>query len=65
MPFKSFAQVRKFASLVKQGKMSKETFKKWLHHTPHMSSLPERVKSDENKTKTRQKSSRKTKTSKK
>ena len=42
MPFKSKAQVRKFASLVKQGKMSKKTFEKWLKHTKSVKGLPER-----------------------
>jgi hypothetical protein len=39
--FQSFAQLRKFGSLVKQGKMKESTFKEWLSHTD-TSSLPER-----------------------
>jgi hypothetical protein len=42
MPFKSWAQVRKFGSLVSQGKMKENVFKKWLKHTPDMNSLPEK-----------------------
>ncbi len=44
MPFKSKAQLRKFAELVKQGKMSKREFDKWVKETPNIKSLPERVK---------------------
>ena len=40
MPFQSFAQLRKFASLVKQGKISEKTFKEWLSKT-NTSNLPE------------------------
>lgn len=42
MPFKSFSQLRKFASLVKQGKMAEKTFKEWLSHTD-TAHLPERI----------------------
>ena len=56
MPFKSWAQVRKFGSLVKQGKMSKETFKKWLKETPSVNSLPER-KNDKKRIRKNKKSS--------
>ena len=42
MPFKSEAQRRKFGELVKQGKMSKETFDEWNSATS--GKLPERVK---------------------
>jgi hypothetical protein len=41
MPFKSNAQRRKFAELVKQGKMKQSTFDEWNHETP--SKLPERL----------------------
>ena len=44
MPFKSQAQVRKFAELMKQGKISPETFAEWHRATPDMHKLPERVK---------------------
>jgi len=44
MPFKSKAQLRKFAVLVKQGKMSKKTFKEWVAHTHNLKTLPERSK---------------------
>jgi hypothetical protein len=44
MPFKSFAQVRKFGALVNKGKMKESMFKKWLKHTPDISHLPERIK---------------------
>lgn len=42
MPFKSFAQLRKFGSLVKQKKMSEATFKHWLRETD-TAHLQERV----------------------
>ena len=41
MPFKSEAQRRKFASMVKDGKMSQETFDQWEKETK--GKLPERV----------------------
>lgn len=41
MPFKSEAQRRKFGELVKQGKMSQETFNEWNSETPK--NIPERV----------------------
>ena len=44
MPFKSKAQVRKFGAMVKSGKISKATFKKWVKHTKNMKKLPKRVK---------------------
>jgi hypothetical protein len=40
-PFKSESQRRKFAELVKQGKMSPDTFKTWNSETT--GKLPERV----------------------
>jgi hypothetical protein len=43
MPLKSWAQLRKFGQLVKQGKISRQTFKEWLDKTDK-GSLPERVK---------------------
>ena len=43
MPFKSKSQVRKFGSLVGQGKMSQEEFDKWAHHTKNIKGLPERI----------------------
>lgn len=42
MPFKSEAQRRKFAELVKQGEMSQETFNEWNKATGKKK-LPERV----------------------
>ncbi len=41
MPFKSEAQRRKFGSLVKQGKMSQQTFEEWNRETP--AKLPKRL----------------------
>ena len=41
MPFKSAAQRRKFGELVKQGKMSQQTFNEWERDTP--SKIPERI----------------------
>ena len=43
MPFKSEAQRKKFGELVKQGKMSQDTFDKWNHETGKKK-LPARVK---------------------
>lgn len=43
MPFKSKAQVRKFAELVKQGEMSQAKFDEWAKATPSMDKLPERI----------------------
>jgi len=44
MPFASKAQLRKFAELVKQGKMSQAVFDEWLRATPNVKNLPARVK---------------------
>ena len=44
MPFKSLSQVRKFASMLKRGEISKATFEKWKRHTPNIKKLPERKK---------------------
>ena len=44
MPFKSKAQLRKFAVLVEQGKMKPRVVKEWLEATPSVKKLPERVK---------------------
>ena len=41
MPFKSQAQRAKFAELVKDGKMSQETFDKWEKNSPK--DLPDRI----------------------
>lgn len=42
MPFKSEAQRRKFAELVKQGKMSQSTFDQWNTETGK-TKLPDKV----------------------
>lgn len=42
MPFKSEAQRQKFASLVKSGKMSQQTFDEWEKDTP--AEIPQRVR---------------------
>lgn len=42
MPFKSEAQRRKFAEMVRQGKMKQSEFDKWNSETPK-GPLPERV----------------------
>jgi hypothetical protein len=42
MPFKSDAQRRKFASLVKKGEISQKTFDEWNAATPK--NIPERIK---------------------
>ena len=44
MPFKSKAQIRKFASMLKRKEISKTTFDKWVKHTPNIKKLPERKK---------------------
>lgn len=44
MPFKSKSQMRKFGQLVKEGKISKETFQEWADSTPNPKRLPEKVK---------------------
>ncbi len=41
MPFKSDAQRRKFAEMVKQGKLSQKVFDEWNAATPNK--IPERV----------------------
>jgi len=40
MPFKSMAQRRKFASMVKKGEISQKTFDEWNSETPK--DIPER-----------------------
>ena len=44
MPFKSKSQVRKFGAMVERGEMSQAEFDKWLHETPSVKMLPERLK---------------------
>jgi len=44
VPFQSKAQVRKFGSLVAQGKISSDKFAQWRAETPNMASLPDRKK---------------------
>ena len=53
MPFKSKAQRRKFAQLLVQGKISKETFGEWNRETGGKK-LPERVSPYRRATKRRQ-----------
>jgi polyhydroxyalkanoate synthesis regulator phasin len=43
MAFKSQAQLRKFASMVEEGKISKEKFQEWLDETTDTDKLPERI----------------------
>lgn len=47
MPLKSKAQLRKFAEMVKQGKMSQNEFQKWLDDTPQIDKLPDRAESQD------------------
>jgi hypothetical protein len=42
VPFRSRSQMRKFAMLLKQGKITKEKFDEWAHSTD-MKSLPEKA----------------------
>ncbi len=44
MPFKSKAQMIKFAYLEKEGKLPKGTTRAWLAETPSISKLPKKVK---------------------
>lgn len=44
VPFRSKAQLRRFAAMVKRGEISKKKFKQWLKETPNIKKLPERVK---------------------
>ena len=46
MPFKSEAQKKKLALLVKEGKFSKEKYREWESKTPEKK-LPERVRKAE------------------
>lgn len=48
MPFKSEAQRRKFAEMVKKGDMSQDTFNEWNRETK--GKLPERVEKATKKT---------------
>ncbi len=43
MAFVSQSQERKFAELVKAGKMSASTYREWLAATPHLKKLPDRI----------------------
>ena len=49
-PFKSESQKRKFASLVREGKIKQSVFDEWTSASPK--TLPERVKAREKKSKT-------------
>jgi len=49
LPFKSKAQMRKFAVLLKEGKISKADFDKWHAETKNPKRLPERVKKKKKK----------------
>ena len=51
MPFRSKAQVRKFGAMVKRGEISKKKFEEWLHETPNIKKLPERVEKKKTKKK--------------
>jgi len=43
MPFRSKAQMRKFAAMERRGELSRGTFRRWLEETPNVKKLPERV----------------------
>ena len=47
MPFKSKAQVARWAQLVADGQMKKSIYDKMLRDTKDVSSLPERIGTDE------------------
>jgi len=61
MPFRSRSQLRKFAVLVRQGKMSEKEFKKWIKETPDIKSLPERKNKKKKKKRKRRKKNEKKK----
>ena len=44
MPFKSKAQLKKFAMLEKAGKLPKGTTSQWAHETKNIKRLPEHIK---------------------
>lgn len=44
MPFKSKAQVRKFAILLRNGDITQEQYDQWHAETPNIKKLPERLK---------------------
>lgn len=52
MPFKSQAQRRKFAQLLVEGKISNETYEEWNRETGGQK-LPERVRPDARRKKTK------------
>ncbi|HIE12961.1 MAG TPA: hypothetical protein EYP63_06005 [Desulfotomaculum sp.] len=43
MPFKSKAQLRKFAAMAARGEIGRRKFREWLNETPNIGKLPERV----------------------
>jgi len=45
LPFRSKAQIRKFAQMVNNGEMSEEEFRQWLEETGDIKDLPEKVRS--------------------
>ena len=59
MPFKSKAQVRKFHSMVKSGRLDPEVLEEWEEATPSLSRLPERVKRKNEREKSRASKKRK------
>ena len=42
-PFRSKAQMRKFAQMVKTGEISQNKFNEWLGETSNVNKLPERI----------------------
>ena len=44
MPFKSRKQLRKFASMAADWKISDDTFNRWVKETRNINKLPERLK---------------------
>ena len=44
MPFKSKSQVRAFFAKEKAGELPAGTAEKWVHETPNIKRLPEKVK---------------------
>ena len=43
MPFRSKAQMRKFAAMERRGELPRGTFRRWLEETSNVKKLPERA----------------------
>lgn len=43
MPFKSKDQIARFREMVSGGKMTQDTFDRWMQETPNPEALPDRI----------------------